>query len=126
LSLATGETYRIVERKKLKFVFPNKEIKELIDTKLMDSFYEMTLKSKCNSEERNTLVLSAGTNEFTKNLNRNLLQKIPYSKINPKPEAYFESMIFGIFFIETTGRYYVEVQKALDKRRIDSVFYLGK
>jgi len=35
-------------------------------------------------------------------------------------------MIFGIFFIEMGDRYYVEVQKALNGRRIDSVFYPGE
>jgi len=81
-------------------VIPNLEIRNLIDTKLMVPFYEMILESKCTLEGRSTIVKSAGNNEFTKNLNDSFLKNISYSGNHPTTKTYFESMIFGIFFIE--------------------------
>ena len=81
MSLAASEI--VDSKKKLKFVVPNKEIRDFIDTNLMESFYKMTLESTCNSEERGTIIKSIGTYEFTKNLNNNLLSKISFSKNIP-------------------------------------------
>lgn len=58
---------------------PNKDVRDFIDTKLIGSFYGMTLESTYDSEERGAIVKSVGTNEFTKNLNENLLTKISFS-----------------------------------------------
>ena len=58
---------------------PNKDVRDFIDTKLIGSFYGMTLESKLNCRERGAIVKSVGTNKFTKNLNENLLTKISFS-----------------------------------------------
>jgi len=106
-----------------KFVVQNKEIRTLIDNRLMHPFYEMILENKCQDFYRCTE--SAGTNNFTQNLNEDCLTNISYSENNIKTEAYFESVILGIFYIVPSGIYYVEAQKALNRRKLNFIFYPG-
>lgn len=51
------------------------------------------------------MVNSVGTNEFTKILTDNCLQNISYSESYLNSKTDFESVIFGIFFMEPTGVY---------------------
>jgi len=123
LSLAPGET---VEGNKLaKFVVPNEEIRKLIENRLMDPFYEQILKNKCMPFYRCIIAESAGTDKFMQNLNENCLTNIPYSEHNLVTEAYFESVILGIFTIAPSDIYYVDVQNDLNRQKLSYAFYPG-